>query len=94
MNALENGKGEREVRLLGDCVDHVKVPTLCGFSYDEIAIWIFLIGSILFTIDAILTIVESEDGISGHNLLYLIGSMLFVVGCLMWCADIRARKAT
>ncbi len=42
--------------------------------------WLFLIGSLIFTADAVL---EIWQGISLHAILYISGSLLFVMGSLL-----------
>lgn len=50
--------------------------------------WMFLIGSLIFQIDAIL---ELEEGFSIHVLLHLSASLLFVIGSIFFLLDARQK---
>ena len=62
---------------------------ICGLTLDEIAIWLWVIGCTAFSSDALLYIYEE---ITPHGFLYLTGSVLFLIGCIIWLIDLRKKK--
>ena len=54
----------------------------------SIVSWMFLIGSLIFQMDAI---IELEEGFSIHVLLHLSASLLFVVGSIFFMLDARQK---
>lgn len=56
----------------------------------RIGSWLFLLGSLAFTAEAILGVLA---GISARSILVLVGSVLFTVGCVYFVIDAERQRS-
>lgn len=61
-----------------------------GDNFLFIGNWLFLLGSLVFTLD---TIVEIFEGITLHSIFHIVACLFFTIGCVLFILDAQKSDA-